>query len=92
MFTLAFQVVPNAPALTSEAVETILDGVRPFLSIAGGKISLLSLTDVGGLQPAVKLRMEGTATALQSVKVEIMQRIQRHFMISLRIDWEQVSF
>jgi lysyl-tRNA synthetase class 2 len=40
-----------------------------------------------GLQPVISLRMEGTAAALQSVKVEIMQRIQRHFMTSLRVEW-----
>lgn len=29
------QVLPNAPQLSNEAIETVLDGVRPFLSIAG---------------------------------------------------------
>jgi hypothetical protein len=38
-------------------------------------------------QPVVTLKMDGTAAALQSVKLEIMQRIQRHFMMSLRIEW-----
>eukprot|EP01038_Epipyxis_sp_PR26KG_P011630 gene11630-15577_t len=81
------QTLPNAPVLSNENVETVLDGVRPFLSVAGGKISIVSITGVSGLQPVVALKMEGTATALQSVKIEIMQRIQRHFMQSLRIDW-----
>lgn len=83
------QVVPNAPKVTSDAVEAVLDGVRPFLSIAGGKISIENITGVGGLQPVIALKMEGTAAALQSVKIEIMQRIQRHFMMSLKIDWVQ---
>jgi lysyl-tRNA synthetase class 2 len=43
---------------------------------------------VGGLQPVITLKMEGSAMALQSVKMEIMQRIQRHFMQSLRIEWK----
>lgn len=81
------QVIPNAPLLTIAAIEGVLDGVRPFLSIAGGKIGIVSLTGVSGLQPCVLLKMEGTAAALQSVKIEIMQRIQRHFMQSLKIDW-----
>jgi Fe-S cluster biogenesis protein NfuA len=85
--TEVIQTVPNAPALTQEAVNIVLDGVRPFLSVAGGKISIVSLNGVGGLQPVVALKMDGSAAALQSVKVEIMQRIQRHFMTSLRIDW-----
>jgi Fe-S cluster biogenesis protein NfuA len=82
------QVLPNAPVLSSEGVETVLDGVRPFLSIAGGKISLVEIRGMGGLQPTIALKMEGSSAALQSVKLEIMQRIQRHFMTSLRIDWQ----
>lgn len=81
------QTIPNAPALTSESVESVLDGVRPFLTVAGGKISVVAISGVGGLQPSISLKMEGKSAALQSVKVEIMQRIQRHFMQSLKIDW-----
>jgi Fe-S cluster biogenesis protein NfuA len=66
----------------------VLDGVRPFLAVAGGKISILGITGIGGMQPSVKLKMEGSATALQSVKIEIMQRLQRHFMQALRIEWD----
>ena len=85
--TEVVQSIPDAPALTNENIETVLDGVRPFLSVAGGKISIQSLTGVGGLQPVIVLKMDGTAASLQSVKIEIMQRIQRHFMTSLKIDW-----
>ena len=46
-----------------------------------------NISGVGGLQPCVSLKMDGSAAALQSVKLEIMQRIQRHFMLSLRIEW-----
>ena len=53
----------------------------------GGKISIDGITGVDGLQPAVALRMEGTALALQSVKMEIMQRLNRHFLRNLKIDW-----
>jgi Fe-S cluster biogenesis protein NfuA len=41
------QVVPDAPKITSAAVETVLDGVRPFLSIAGGRIDVHDITGVG---------------------------------------------
>lgn len=82
------QAIPEAPDLTEEAVEEILDGVRPFLQVAGGTISLASITGVGGLQPSIELKMEGASATLQSVKVEIMERIRRNFMISgLRISW-----
>jgi lysyl-tRNA synthetase class 2 len=81
------QTLPDAPELSDQGIEAVLDGVRPFLSVAGGRISLVSIAGKGGLQPVVTLRMEGSAAALQSVKVEIMQRVQRHFMMALRIDW-----
>ena len=81
------QTMPSAPELTTANIETVLDGVRPFLSVAGGKISIGSITGVGGLQPVLSLKMEGSAASLQSVKVEIVQRIQRFFMQSLRIEW-----
>lgn len=84
------QTIPDAPQITQENVETVLDGVRPFLAVAGGKISVANISGVGGLQPVVALRMEGTAAALQSVKLEIMQRIQRHFVGGgIRIEWVQ---
>jgi Fe-S cluster biogenesis protein NfuA len=81
------QTLPDAPAISEEEIDKVLEGVRPFLAVAGGKISVDSITGVGGLQPCITLKMEGSAAALQSVKLEIMQRIQRHFMISLRIEW-----
>ena len=81
------QAIPDAPSISTESVETVLDGVRPFLAVAGGKISVVSLSGVGGLQPMITLKMEGSAASLQSVKLEIMQRIQRHFMQSVRIEW-----
>ena len=81
------QTIPSAPELTKEGVETILDSVRPFLAVAGGKITIESITGIGGLQPQLVLKMEGSAASLQSVKMEIMQRIQRHYMQSLKIDW-----
>lgn len=81
------QTLPDAPTISEEEIDKVLEGVRPFLAVAGGKISVDSITGVGGLQPCITLKMEGSAAALQSVKLEIMQRIQRHFMISLRIEW-----
>eukprot|EP01041_Mallomonas_annulata_P007930 gene7930-16236_t len=81
------QTVPSAPEINNVNIETVLDGVRPFLSVAGGKISIDSISGVGGLQPSISLRMDGTAASLQSVKTEIMQRIQRHFLTAIRIDW-----
>ena len=81
------QSIPEAPDLNEEEIENVLNTVRPFLAVAGGKISVQSISGIGGLQPCINLKMDGSATSLQSVKVEIMQRIQRHFMQSLRIEF-----
>merc|ERR1711990_1345087 len=78
----------GGPDLSPEAIETVLDTVRPFLNVAGGTIELDDLRGVGGMQPTIILKMGGKSAALRSVKTEIMQRLQRNFMISgLRIEW-----
>jgi lysyl-tRNA synthetase class 2 len=82
------QSMPSAPTLNEANIETVLAGVRPFLAVAGGTINLLSLSGAGGLQPSVVLDLRGTAAALQSVKTEIQQRIQRHFMAPVRVEWK----
>ena len=81
------QSIPEAPPMTETEIEAVLDTVRPFLAVAGGKISIVDMYGVEGLQPKISQKMEGSAAALQSVKLEIMQRIQRHFMRPLSIDW-----
>ena len=45
------QVLPDAPDLTIEAVDEVLEGVRPFLSVAGGSIDLVSVEGAGGVRP-----------------------------------------
>jgi len=68
----------------------VLDGVRPFLKVAGGSISIVDLKGVGGLQPTVVLKMDGSSASLSSVKMEIVQRVQRHFMIpNLRVEYDE---
>ena len=81
--------MPDTPDLTEEEVDTVLEGIRPFLAVAGGSIQVASITGVASIQPRVTLKMEGASSTIQSVKLEIMQRIQRHFMISgMSIEWE----
>lgn len=82
------QALPDSPDLDEEQIDVVLDSVRPFLTVAGGSIVVSSITGEGGLQPTVTLKMEGGAASLNSVKLEIAQRLQRHFMISgLRVEW-----
>ena len=81
------QRAPEAPAFTEDNLENILAGVRPFLAVAGGTIRVVSISTVGGLQPSVVLELLGTAAALQSVKDEIQQRIQKHFAAPVKVQW-----
>jgi Fe-S cluster biogenesis protein NfuA len=82
------QSMPEGPPLNEEQVDVILDGVRPFLKVAGGSIHLDRFEGLDGLQPTIWLKMEGASATLNSVKLEIAQRLQRHFMVAgLRVEW-----
>jgi len=84
------QAVPEGPPLEVSQVDVVLDSVRPFLSVAGGTIDCVEIVGVDSVQPVVKLDMKGASAALKSVKLEIQQRIQRHFMMSgLKIEWAE---
>lgn len=83
------QSLPEGPPLNEEQVNVILDGVRPFLQVAGGTIDVVRIEGEGSVQPTIILNMEGASASLNSVKLEIAQRLQRHFMMSgLRVEWE----
>mmetsp|Transcript_657 Transcript_657/g.1209 ORF Transcript_657/g.1209 Transcript_657/m.1209 type:complete len:236 (+) Transcript_657:223-930(+) len=82
------QAMPDSPDLDEAQINIVLDSVRPFLQVAGGTIEVESITGEGGVQPMITLKMGGSAASLNSVKLEIAQRLQRHFMISgLRVEW-----
>lgn len=84
------QSMPEGPPLDEEQVDVVLAGVRPFLTVAGGTIEIDRIEGEGGLQPTIWLDMRGSSASLNSVKMEISQRLQRHFMMSgLRIEWVQ---
>ena len=71
------QVAPDGPQLTEEGVEEVLDEIRPFLKMAGGAVSLLAL-DAGGVQPTARLAITGSGSTINSVRVEIAQRLKRN--------------
>jgi Fe-S cluster biogenesis protein NfuA len=82
------QALPNGPELTIDQIDIVLNGVRPFLQVAGGSINTDRIDGLDGLQPTIWLRMEGSSASLNSVKLEIAQRLQRHFMMAgLRVEW-----
>lgn len=82
------QAMPEGPELNEDEINVVLDGVRPFLQVAGGTIDTNRIEGVDGLQPTIWLEMKGSSASLNSVKLEIAQRLQRHFMLAgLRIEW-----
>jgi lysyl-tRNA synthetase class 2 len=82
------QSMPEGPPLNEEQINVVLDGVRPFLQVAGGTIDCDRIEGEGSVQPAVYLKMEGSSSSLNSVKLGIAQRLQRHFMMAgLRVEW-----
>jgi Fe-S cluster biogenesis protein NfuA len=82
------QSMPNGPDLCLEEIDVVLNGVRPFLKVAGGSIDMDRIEGLDGVQPTIWLKMGGSSASLNSVKLEIVQRLQRHFMMSgLRVDW-----
>ena len=83
------QSLPEGPPLVEEQIEVVLDGVRPFLQIVGGNIVLNRIEGLDSIQPNIILEMSGSSASLNSVKLEIAQRLQRHFMMSgLQIHWK----
>lgn len=86
------QAMPEGPELNDEQINVVLDGVRPFLQVAGGTIDIDRIEGVDGLQPTIWLDMQGSSASLNSVKLEIAQRLQRHFMTAgLRVEWVPVK-
>lgn len=84
------QAMPDGPPLDEEQINVVLDGVRPFLQVAGGSIRIDRIEGLDSLKPMIWLEMSGEAKSLNSVKLEIAQRLQRHFMLSgLHIQWEE---
>lgn len=73
------QVEPEGPELTEEGIEKTLDEVRPFLNVAGGTIELVELK-IDSAFPSAKLKMTGTGSAINSVKIEITQRLKRNYV------------
>eukprot|EP00980_Cylindrotheca_fusiformis_P010027 scaffold2214_cov139-Cylindrotheca_fusiformis.AAC.24 len=84
------QAMPEGPPLDEDQINVVLDGVRPFLQVAGGTIDIDRIEGEGGIQPTIWLEMRGSSSSLNSVKLEIAQRLQRHFMIAgLQIQWKE---
>jgi Fe-S cluster biogenesis protein NfuA len=71
------QVEADGPQLTEEGIEEVLDEIRPFLKMAGGSCDLVSL-DTVGVQPTAQLKITGNGATINSVRIEIAQRLKRN--------------
>jgi len=81
------QVLPSGAAeLSEEAINEVLEGVRPFLKMAGGDIQLVDFL-ASGLQPRCTLRLIGT-NKIPSIKVEIVTRLRRKMPSLAGVIWE----
>jgi len=76
---------PDEEALTEAAIEEVLNGIRPFLSVSNGTIELLELV-AEDPSPRVVLSMKGPPLKSTAVKVEITNRIKRRFPSLLNIE------
>jgi len=81
------QVAPDGPQLTVEGIEEVLEEIRPFLKMAGGSCDLVSL-DAEGVQPTAKLAITGSGSTINSVRVEIAQRLKRNFPTLANVDFD----
>ncbi|CAN8076183.1 unnamed protein product [Agarophyton chilense] len=73
------QAQPEGPPLSEEGIEKTLDEVRPFLNVAGGTIQLINL-NLDSAVPTARLKMTGSGSAINSVKVEITHRLKRNYI------------
>jgi Fe-S cluster biogenesis protein NfuA len=83
------QVVPETEKLSEEAVDVVLEEVRPFITMAD-KNAVLEVASIEGpdIAPVVKLRLTSNIGVVKSVKVEIASRIQRKFANpGMKIEW-----
>ena len=72
------QVAPDGPVLDEAGIEEVLEQIRPFLAMAGGEVELISL-EPDGMQPTACLKISGSGATINSVRVEIAQRLKRNF-------------
>ena len=80
------QIAPEGPVLEEEGVEEVLEEIRPFLKMAGGDVELVEL-QADGPQPTAKLSISGNSGTIQSVRVEIAQRLKRNFPTLANVEW-----
>jgi Fe-S cluster biogenesis protein NfuA len=76
--------------LDIQNLDAFLDTIRPIIAIAGGVIKVVAVHNniPAGVHPTIRLKLTGAAAVLNSVKMEIVQRMQRHFLQTVQVVWE----
>ena len=82
------QVAAEGVEMTEDTIEEVLGEIRPFLKMAGGDVTLLSV-DAGDLQPSCTLRLTGSGSTLRSIKAEIIQRLRDKMPSMAGVLWEE---
>ena len=81
------QVAAEGVAISEEAIEMVLDEVRPVLRMVKGDVQLVSV-DPGDLQPSCTLRVLGENAAIKSIRGEIIQRLRKEMPTLAGVLWE----
>lgn len=81
------QVSAEGAALSEEAIEEVLEEIRPFLKMVGGDVQLVSV-DAGSIQPSCTLKVVGNEATVKSVRGEILQRLRKEIPTLAGILWE----
>ena len=81
------QVAAEGVAISEEAIEAVLDEVRPFLRMVKSDVALVSV-DPGDLQPSCTLRVLGENAAITSIRGEIVQRLRNEMPTLAGVLWE----
>ena len=81
---------PKGPDIDAEQVNIVLENVRPYLSVFDSSVDLHNLQNVDSLQPVITLQLKGNAAGLKSTQQDIVQRMQKHFLLAgLRVEFQE---
>ena len=81
------QIAAEGEALTEDAIEFVLEEIRPVLKMVGGSVELVSI-DAAHMQPSCTLRVAGKNAAIKSIRGEIIQRLREHIPTLAGVLWE----
>jgi Fe-S cluster biogenesis protein NfuA len=80
---------PVALDVNTTNVESFLDTyIRPYLSVAGAGVEVVTISGgLGSMYPTVELKLASLEMMVDSVKDEIVQKLQSQFHSSVKVKW-----